>query len=463
MKLNKIIVSFILVFSMLYSVAWAEQASGVCNTRTDMKTYEQLFPDPYFAKLVAYYTNHDISDIAREEDLNKVNSLELFDGRTEIVEHVFDLTGISNLQNLESIEFSNSYIANIPDEIGNITSLKKINLSGNQIVHVTDKIGNLDNLEELYLDNNKISDFPSSILDLPNLVKYTNKDQDLLSGNVPVKFIPQSDITFDSNGAPILTNVVKSIPAPKGAIEIGGNLADEDPQAFNEMHDMVKATVKNLPVYKYHEYYIAHEGAIAKYGSGGELMRVRGNYEHFNDIDQYLVNGSFPDGRYVGNYSEFSRFESTQKSSQYAPYATITGYFTTYGDYWPAIPTSDTASNADPVPNRPNHTSYYGDRIGTKNNKLKIGDVAPRRSFNIAYDTTLTVTVLASDTNGSGTLSKSMRVRDIMGATAPVLDIWRWDNPEWFSGTPQNPNDIYFGQKYNTYRSFPNTGNYFTY
>lgn len=108
-------------------------------------------------------------------------------------------------------------------------------------------------------------------------------------------------------------------------------------------------------------------------------------------------------------------------------------------------------------------SAYYGDRIGTRNNKLKIGDVATRPSDNIPYGTQLTVTVRASDTNGSGQITKTMTVRDIMGATAPILDIWRWDSPEWFKGTPQRPNDIYFGQTYNKDRSFPNTSNFFTY
>ena len=84
------------------------------------------------------------------------------------------------------------------------------------------------------------SQLPRSFTDLPNLVKYTNKNQDLLSGNVPVKFIPQSDITFDSNGAPILTNVVKSISAPKGAIEIGGNLADDKQGDANKGTDPLR-------------------------------------------------------------------------------------------------------------------------------------------------------------------------------------------------------------------------------
>ena len=56
-----------------------------------------------------------------------------------------------------------------------------------------------------------------------------------------------------------------------------------------------------------------------------------------------------------------------------------------------------------------------------------------------------------------------MRVRDIMGATKPVLDIWRWDNPDWFTGKPHNPNDVYFGKKYTKYTSFSNKNNFYTY
>ncbi len=42
---------------------------------------------------------------------------------------------------------------------------------------------------------------------------------------------------------------------------------------------MVQETVQSLPVYKYHDYYIAYKGAVAQYGSAGELIRVRGNYK----------------------------------------------------------------------------------------------------------------------------------------------------------------------------------------
>lgn len=66
MKLNKLIVFLVLILSISCTMAWAEQSLSETSTITDMKTYEQLFPDPYFAKLIAHYANHDISDIAKK-------------------------------------------------------------------------------------------------------------------------------------------------------------------------------------------------------------------------------------------------------------------------------------------------------------------------------------------------------------------------------------------------------------
>lgn len=216
---------------------------------------------------------------------------------------------------------------------------------------------------------------------------YTNPNQDLTSGNVPVRFIPQSEITFDSNGAPILTHVVKSIPTPAGleeSVEIGGNLAEQDPIAFKTMSEMVDANLESLPVFVYEDAYTVEAGAVVKYGSSGEFNRVVGDSEYNSNIDQYMDSGSLPDGRYIG----------TDK---------------------------------------------------------------------ISHGTQLTVTVKASDTGGTSDITKTMSKQDIMGATTPVLDIWRWDNPEWFKGTAQSPNNLMFGKKYSTSLSFPNTKNFFTY
>lgn len=382
-----------------------------------------------------------------KEDLGKIKYLSLSEARNDlVVKDIFDITGIGILINLEKIDLQNSYIISLPDEIENLSKLEKLNLNNNQIVYVSENISKLDKLKEV------------SIYDY----SLKNKKEEVNVGNVPVKFLPQSEITFNEKGAPTITKVVKPNLLTYRGNEIGGNLTVENPKKFSDIDLFLEKSFKQLPIFKYNECYTAREGAVAIYGSNGELVRVRGNYEYESDLEKYIIDGNYSNGRYIGKYSEFSVMRNNDiKYNELLRSTTYRGYFTTYGDYWPAIPTYDTDSNRDPVPNRPNHSSYYGDRIGTRNNKLRIGDAAPRREFNIPYNTKIMVTVQASDTNGSGTITKEMTVRDIMGATAPVLDIWRWDNSEWFSGTPQNPYDLYFGQRYSEYLSFSNQNNYF--
>jgi hypothetical protein len=118
---------------------------------------------------------------------------------------------------------------------------------------------------------------------------------------------------------------------------------------------------------------------------------------------------------------------------------------------------------ANPVPNPPNGPSNYGDRIGTQNNKLYKGDVATRPSDNVTYGASLSVTIVPADTGAASNITKTMYKKDIMGATTPILDIFRWDQPDWWNGTPQAPNDLCFNKKYNANLSFPSTSNYWVY
>lgn len=288
-------------------------------------------------------------------------------------------------------------------------------------------------------------------------VDYSN--QDIIRGNVPVKFTPNSEITFDADGSYKVTHVAKSVSSSMGVgVEIGGNLADENPEAYEAENKAVLETIKNLPVYTYEEYYIAKEGAVAQYDQNGELIRVRGDYEYHSTLDQYLVNGSLPDGKYVGTYLEFSKFSSGSDSFSRAAATTITqsGRITTFGDLWPVIDKSKYPNcNTDPV--KDINGVDYGDRIGTQNNKLRIGDVAIKSSVGIKYNTSIYVYINTS----SGSYEKSMTKRDTMNERSnSILDIWRWDSPEWFTGTAQKPNDLYFGQKYTTSLSFESTSNY---
>jgi hypothetical protein len=278
---------------------------------------------------------------------------------------------------------------------------------------------------------------------------------DIELGNVPAEYIPNSEITFDSEGVFVVTDVVQSVADSASrntsvGIEVGGNLADDI--VISRAQD----ALESLPIYTYDEYYVAGNGAVVQYDQEGKFIRVCGDYEYYSTIDQYKTNGVLPDGTYKGTFGEFSII--TTRATK-----TVYGKFTTYGNYWPAISQSAYPNcNTDPVPNPPNGPSDYGDRIGTNNKKLSIGAVATRPSDNIPFGASLSVTVVAADT-GSTNITKTMYKYDIMGATTPVLDIWRWDQPDWWSGKATAPDNLYFNKKYSTSLSFTSTSNYWTY
>ena len=135
--------------------------------------------------------------------------------------------------------------------------------------------------------------------------------EDEVKGNVPVTFIPCSEITFQADGSYEITYVQDPDSVPQGnGNEIGGNLMDEDPEYYQARNEAMHNAFAQLPVYRYEEYYIAHEGAVAQYDQDGGLIRVRGDCEYYSTLDQYMVDGSLPSGTYVGTYGSFSHISS---------------------------------------------------------------------------------------------------------------------------------------------------------
>lgn len=225
-----------------------------------------------------------------------------------------------------------------------------------------------------------------------------------------MRFIPKSRITFREDGEPVLTGVTKSVPAPRGAgVDLDALLGSKERSAEEEA---MWTPIEELPVYRYEDSYVAAEGAVAQYGSGGELCHVWGDCEYTSNIGQYEVDGDLPNGRYIGNFSEFSQ-ETIVSRDAYANKQS--GRFSTYGNIWPKISPDDEKPSNGIVPDRDD--GYYGDRIGTKNNVLRICDVAVKKAnYNsLGYDCALEVHIMASDTNGSGDLSHTMYIRDKMG------------------------------------------------
>lgn len=462
MKFSKTFLSITLMGSMLFSSAGAAYAGSQTPAPEDPLTFEQLFPDPYFAELIAHHAGCEISDIAEQEALDRITCLTAFDNDQKIVEDVFDLTGIGSLQNLEEIDLSGMAIASIPSEIGELEFLRKADFSDNQIVYVSAELVKLEDLEELHLDRNRIGAFPDGLSALPNLTDYTAEEQDTSLGNVPVRFIPQSRITFREDGEPVLTEVSKSVPDPRGAgVDLDALLGSRE---RSEEEDKKWTPIEELPVYRYEESYVAAEGTVAQYGSGGSLCHVWGDCEYTCNIEQYEVDGELPDGRFISDFSEFSQetipsraASSTKKS----------GVFTTYGEDWPTLSSKYPKPDNGKIPSSWGlSAAELGQRVGTKDNVLQIGDVAVKSDIYRAagFDAAIEVTVMASDTNGSGQITHTMYIRDKMSSSVKaVLDIWRWDNPDWFTGESQSPNNKLFGQKWNSNLSFENKNNYFEY
>lgn len=273
------ILAFIMIFlfvSLFLTTIFAEQNKSVSDKKL---TYEDMFLDPKLAKLVATYTDSNVSDV---------------------VDTLFHLSGIANLKNLEKIDLSGMKIISIPDEIKGLKSLKYIDLSNNKLVYVSDFVYTLPSLTELHIDNNNLNMNLSTPI-AKDIKKYSYSNQSKMMGNVPVGFIPQSNIIYNSKGEPILTEVIKAEDKTVIGKELDGlKWEDHIPETDDK--------AKNLPVFQVNDHYIAKSGAKAQYGSKGEFVRVRGDHDYISDIDKYKVKGEYKEGVYKGNFTDFTTY-----------------------------------------------------------------------------------------------------------------------------------------------------------
>lgn len=64
--------------------------------------------------------------------------------------------GLTEIKNLNTLDFSNAYISSLPEEISKNKKLTQLNLKGNGIQELPDAIGTLIKLNELLLESNKL-------------------------------------------------------------------------------------------------------------------------------------------------------------------------------------------------------------------------------------------------------------------------------------------------------------------
>jgi len=119
---------------------------------------------------------------------------------------------ISNLKNLEKLDFSNNEISTISNNIGKLKNLKELNLRGNNIKTIPDSILKLENLEVLDLTYNPIKEIPEKLCQLKNLKKLyvdeTNENGVSTKIIIPKQCCTKFDLcnSNESEELPISTN-----------------------------------------------------------------------------------------------------------------------------------------------------------------------------------------------------------------------------------------------------------------
>ena len=114
---------------------------------------------------------------------------------------------INLFKNLEILDISKNKITNIPKLIKNLTKLKQLNCSQNKIVYFPDELCELKNLESLVCVNNEIKAFPKSFGNITNLKMIYCGDNKLFE--FPSSFFDLNNLEilrFDNNNITHLNN-----------------------------------------------------------------------------------------------------------------------------------------------------------------------------------------------------------------------------------------------------------------
>ncbi|MGN0499207.1 MAG: leucine-rich repeat protein [Acutalibacteraceae bacterium] len=123
-------------------------------------SFYSIFKDPEFAKAVLNSVGFDESinnwDIVTDKSLSSITSLSV----DNITNDIKDISGISKLRGLVSLNLSNQNISLLPYEIKELTKLQYLDLSGNSFTNVPNIIESVSTLDTVLLHNNYISQIP---------------------------------------------------------------------------------------------------------------------------------------------------------------------------------------------------------------------------------------------------------------------------------------------------------------
>lgn len=113
-----------------------------------------------------YYTSRNMLYIP--DEISELENLQILDFSNNFIEHI--TSRISRLQNLQKLYLKNNRIEKLPEEIGQLQNLIELDLSGNKIESLPESINNLKNLTIFYLSGNPIDELEVEELrkSLPN-------------------------------------------------------------------------------------------------------------------------------------------------------------------------------------------------------------------------------------------------------------------------------------------------------
>ena len=80
-----------------------------------------------------------------------------------------DIQKLVQFTTATKVNFSESYLPAVPEELRNFKQLKTLNLSDTSIKEIPDWFSELTSLETLYISYNKIKEFPQVLTNMPNL------------------------------------------------------------------------------------------------------------------------------------------------------------------------------------------------------------------------------------------------------------------------------------------------------
>ena len=115
-----------------------------------------LFPDPYFALIVAGALKKQATDVVTYEELSSYNG-ELYCGSSPLK----SIEGIGLLKNLTSFGSGKNELEIIPAEFGNLTEITSIDLMKSYAVKkLPEEIGNLKKLDFFIAVSQVLRSFP---------------------------------------------------------------------------------------------------------------------------------------------------------------------------------------------------------------------------------------------------------------------------------------------------------------